>query len=53
MRGLIEGRARGSTVRIAALGCSIGLEVYSILWILRRGRPDLKIVVELSTRQTR
>ena len=28
------------------LGCSIGVEVYSILWILRRDRPDLKIVVE-------
>jgi chemotaxis methyl-accepting protein methylase len=46
MRRLIERRARGSTVRIAVLGCSIGVEVYSILWILRRDRPDLKIVVE-------
>ena len=32
-------------MRIAVLGCSIGVEVYSILWILRRDRPDLKIVV--------
>jgi SAM-dependent methyltransferase len=46
MRRLIEARARGSTVRIAVLGCSIGVEVYSILWILRRDRPDLQIVVE-------
>lgn len=46
MRRSIEGRVRGSTVRIAVLGCSIGVEVYSILWILRRDRPDLKIVIE-------
>ena len=46
MRPLIRGRVRGSTVNIAVLGCSIGVEVYSILWILRRDRPDLKIVVE-------
>ncbi len=46
MRKLIEGRVRGSTVRIAVLGCSIGVEVYSILWILRRDRPDLRIVVD-------
>lgn len=46
MRRLIGGRARGSTVSIAVLGCSIGVEVYSILWILRRDRPDLTIVVE-------
>jgi chemotaxis protein methyltransferase CheR len=46
MRRLIERRAQGSTVSIAVLGCSIGVEVYSILWVLRRDRPDLKIVVE-------
>jgi SAM-dependent methyltransferase len=46
MRRLIERKVRGSTVRIAVLGCSIGVEVYSILWILRRDRSDLNIVVE-------
>ena len=39
-------KARGSTLRIAVLGCSIGAEVYSILWALRPTRPDLKIVMQ-------
>jgi len=29
--------------KIAILGCSIGAEVYSILWAIRSKRPDLKI----------
>ena len=45
IRRLADGRARGSTMRIAVLGCSIGAEVYSILWVLRRARPDLEISV--------
>jgi SAM-dependent methyltransferase len=45
MRRLTQDKARGSTLRIAVLGCSIGVEVYSILWTLRPARPDLKIVV--------
>ncbi len=45
MRRLTDERPRGATVKIAVLGCSIGAEVYSILWILRRDRPDLKLVV--------
>jgi chemotaxis methyl-accepting protein methylase len=45
MRRLTQQKVRGSTLRIAVLGCSIGVEVYSILWILRPARPDLKIVV--------
>ena len=39
-------QARGSTMRMAVLGCSVGVEVYSILWTLRRDRPDLKIAVD-------
>lgn len=35
-----------TTIRIAVLGCSIGVEVYSILWTLRRHRPDLHFSVE-------
>ena len=35
----------GSTVRIVVLGCSIGAEVYSILWTLRQAHPDLNIVM--------
>jgi chemotaxis protein methyltransferase CheR len=44
MRRLAQQRAYGSTLRIAVLGCSIGAEVYSILWIIRSVRPDLKVV---------
>ena len=45
MRRLAQGRPRDSALKIAVLGCSIGAEVYSILWTLRRARPDLNIVV--------
>jgi chemotaxis methyl-accepting protein methylase len=45
MRLLISGTRSGATVRIAVLGCSIGVEVYSILSVLRPTRPDLEIVV--------
>lgn len=45
VRRLISERAEGSTLNIAVLGCSIGAEVYSILWVLRSARPDLEIVV--------
>ena len=43
MRRLVRQRDHGSTLRIAVLGCSIGPEVYSILWIIRSARPDLKV----------
>jgi SAM-dependent methyltransferase len=45
MRTLADERASGSTLRVAVLGCSIGVEVYSILWVLRRDRPDLTVLV--------
>src|SRR5437870_4860693 len=45
MRRLARQRAHGSTLRIAVLGCSIGAEVYSILWTIRSARPDLKVSV--------
>ena len=45
MRQLAERKPRGSTLNVAVLGCSIGAEVYSILWTLRPARPDLEIVV--------
>jgi chemotaxis methyl-accepting protein methylase len=38
----------GSDLKIAVLGCSIGAEVYSILWTIRSKRPDLKIAVTAS-----
>lgn len=45
MRRLAEKKAEGSTLKIAVLGCSIGAEVYSILWTIRSARPDLKVLV--------
>jgi chemotaxis protein methyltransferase CheR len=46
MRRLALERDHGSTLRIAVLGCSIGAEVYSILWIIRSARPDLKVLLD-------
>jgi hypothetical protein len=45
MRRLAQQKAHGSTLKIAVLACSIGAEVYSILWAIRSARPDLKVVV--------
>lgn len=45
MRRLAEQQDCGSTLRVAVLACSIGAEVYSILWTIRSARPDLKIVL--------
>ena len=42
MRRLAGQKPHGATLRIAVLGCSIGAEVYSILWTIRSARPDLK-----------
>lgn len=46
MRRLARQKAHGSTLRIAVLGCSIGAEVYSILWSIRSARPDLKVLLD-------
>jgi SAM-dependent methyltransferase len=46
MRRLVRQRDHASTVRIAVLGCSIGAEVYSILWTIRSARPDLKVLLD-------
>lgn len=45
MRRLADEREPGARVTIAVLGCSIGAEVYSILWTLRSSRPDLEVAV--------
>src|SRR5262249_54128193 len=44
-RCLAQQKAPGSTLRIAVMGCSLGAEVYSILWTIRSVRPDLKVIV--------
>jgi SAM-dependent methyltransferase len=46
MRRLVADRPERSSVRVAVLGCSAGVEVYSILWTLRRARPDLNVLVD-------
>ena len=45
IRQLAEQKVRGSTLRIAVLACSIGAEVYSILWTVRSARPDLNVLL--------
>jgi chemotaxis methyl-accepting protein methylase len=42
---LAEKKVEGSTLRIGVIACSIGAEVYSILWTIRAARPDLNVVV--------
>jgi hypothetical protein len=39
-------KPNGATLSIAILGCSIGAEVYSVLWTIRSARPDLKVRVQ-------
>src|SRR6266513_305077 len=46
MRRLAGQKPHGATLRITVLGCSIGAEVYSILWIVRSARPDLKVLLQ-------
>jgi SAM-dependent methyltransferase len=43
---LAELRRRSPAVRIAVVGCSIGADVYSILWSIRATYPDLNVVVD-------
>jgi chemotaxis methyl-accepting protein methylase len=44
IRRLVSAKPAGAQLRIAILGCSIGAEVYSVLWALRSARPDLKVI---------
>jgi chemotaxis methyl-accepting protein methylase len=45
MRRLVQKKGHPAPLRIAILGCSIGVEVYSIVWTLRSSRPDLELAV--------
>jgi SAM-dependent methyltransferase len=50
---LIERRAKADPLRVSVLGCSIGVEAYSIAWTIRSARPDLKLslrAVDISKR---
>jgi chemotaxis methyl-accepting protein methylase len=46
IRRLIAHREQGGVLRVAILGCSIGAEVYSVLWAIRSARPDLDVRVQ-------
>jgi chemotaxis methyl-accepting protein methylase len=43
MRRLIDRQPQLSTLKIATLGCSIGADIYSILFAIRSARPDLAL----------
>lgn len=43
VRRLIAQYEQGAKLRVAILGCSIGAEVYSVLWAIRTARPDLDV----------
>ena len=45
MRRLVEEKDDRNRLTITVLGCSIGAEVYSILWTLRSNRPDFEPTV--------
>jgi SAM-dependent methyltransferase/mannose-6-phosphate isomerase-like protein (cupin superfamily) len=45
IRRLIERRAETDPLRVAVLGCSTGVEAYSIAWRIRSARPDLKVTL--------
>jgi SAM-dependent methyltransferase len=45
IRRLSEKKKHGATLSIAVLGCSIGAEVYSILFVIRKARPDLRVIM--------
>jgi chemotaxis protein methyltransferase CheR len=40
---LADLKANGRAVRVAVLGCSIGAEVYSILWSIRSRYPEVRV----------
>jgi SAM-dependent methyltransferase len=43
---LADRRRRAGAVRMAVLGCSIGADVYSILWSIHSTHPDLRVVID-------
>ncbi|HEY7299560.1 MAG TPA: CheR family methyltransferase [Xanthobacteraceae bacterium] len=45
MRRLVDRKLQGSALKIAVLGCSIGADVYSILFTIRSARPDLAVTL--------
>ena len=45
IRHLLEQKSKGETLRVTVLGCSTGVEAYSVAWRIRSARPDLKLIM--------
>jgi SAM-dependent methyltransferase/mannose-6-phosphate isomerase-like protein (cupin superfamily) len=45
IRRLIERRPKADALRVAVLGCSTGVEAYSVAWRIRSARPDLNLIL--------
>jgi chemotaxis methyl-accepting protein methylase len=44
IRDLVDANFKlGDRVRLCSMGCSTGAEIYSVLWAIRKARPDLRI----------
>lgn len=43
---LVDCRGENAPFAVAVLGCSIGAEVYSIAWTIRKARPDLALTID-------
>ena len=46
LRDRLSPLQHGATVRIASVGCSTGVELYSALWVIRTARPDFNVVAQ-------
>jgi SAM-dependent methyltransferase len=45
IRRLVERRPEADTLKVAVIGCSTGAEAYSVAWVIRSARPELKLVM--------
>ena len=45
IRRLLAPKEKGTTLRVAVLGCSFGAEAYSVAWRVLSARPDLELIL--------
>jgi SAM-dependent methyltransferase len=45
IKRLVARRTEADALRIAVLGCSTGVEAYSVAWAIRSARPNLKVTL--------
>ena len=45
IKRLVARRTEAGALRIAVLGCSTGVEAYSVAWAIRSARPDLRLTL--------